>query len=348
LETVGITANVVIGINALQISDAGGSQVIHTFGAAFGLALAYVLGDKPSKTPGGLEKLGTNRSNALFAMIGTIVLWAFWPSFNAALLSGSAVSRAVVNTVLSICASTVTSFAISRAVHNGKHFDMEHIQNATLAGGVAIGASCDLIYNTYGAILVGAIAGIVSSYGFSYLSPQLTKHGLFDICGIANLHFMPGLIGGFTSAIAVAAQNLDFTNIHRSASMQAGYQAAHTIISCVFGMVWGLIVGKIITMEFAEPQTNNYYEDAEYWNVPFDDEEIPEINEEMELRQNKMLISILQALKENGIRVKVPEKETNLEKFKELSFSGHGNNKEYSISANLRFLEGSVHRGKNN
>lgn len=61
-------------------------------------------------------------------MIGTLLLFAFWPSFNAALLSGAAQHRAVINTTLSICASTVTAFLLSKAIHGGRAFDMEHVQ----------------------------------------------------------------------------------------------------------------------------------------------------------------------------------------------------------------------------
>ena len=42
----------------------------------------------------------------------------------------------------------------------------EHLQNATLAGGVAIGASADMIITPGGALAVGSIAGILSVSGF--------------------------------------------------------------------------------------------------------------------------------------------------------------------------------------
>lgn len=231
-------------------------------------ALAYSLGDAASNTPGGEEKLGTSRHNGTFAMIGTLFLFCFWPSFNAGLLVGAAQHRAVINTVLSICASTVTAFAVSKSVHNGKRFDMEHIQNATLAGGVAIGASCDMLFNSFGAILTGSVAGIVSSYGFSFLAPILKRNGLTDICGIAHLHLMPGIIGGVASAIAAAGittSNGEYSTAAidaqfpgrsvegRSAIEVGGYQMAMTVISLTFGALLGWITGKIIQWPFAEP-----------------------------------------------------------------------------------------------
>ena len=49
-------------------------------------------------------------------------------------------------------------------------FKQEHIQNATLAGGVAIGACADLVVQPYGCLIVGSFAGIVSTVGYSYIT----------------------------------------------------------------------------------------------------------------------------------------------------------------------------------
>jgi len=46
---------------------------------------------------------------------------------------------------------------------------MVHVQNATLAGGVAVGAVADLMLSPAGALAVGAVAGILSVVGYSYL-----------------------------------------------------------------------------------------------------------------------------------------------------------------------------------
>ena len=140
-ETLFATANVSIQLH-LGASDAGGSMVIHVFGAAFGLAFAAAFGDPALAGKGnGESKLSTSRHNGTFAMIGTLFLFCFWPSFNGAMLTGGAQHRATIATLLAIAASVVVAFAVSKAIHGGKRFDMEHVQNATLAGGVAIGHS---------------------------------------------------------------------------------------------------------------------------------------------------------------------------------------------------------------
>lgn len=82
---------------------------------------------------------------------------------------------------------------------------MEVVLNATLAGGVAIGACCDLIIIPGVAIAIGASAGIISAFGFMKLGPYLKdKIHLHDTCGVHNLHGMPGIFGGLMSAITAA------------------------------------------------------------------------------------------------------------------------------------------------
>jgi len=44
-----------------------------------------------------------------------------------------------------------------------------HIQNATLAGGVAMGASANLIVHPFGALLTGSCAGALSVIGYRYI-----------------------------------------------------------------------------------------------------------------------------------------------------------------------------------
>jgi ammonium transporter Rh len=98
----------------------------------------------------------------------------FWPSFNAALVPGAGQSRTVTNTLLSMAGSCFTTFAISK-IFRGK-FAMVDLQNASLAGGVAVGAAADMMIHTWGALLTGSCAGTISTLGYIFLSPLLEKH----------------------------------------------------------------------------------------------------------------------------------------------------------------------------
>lgn len=99
----------------------------------------------------------------LFSMIGTLFLWMYWPSFNGALapLEMNSQHRVVINTTLALTGSALSAYCFSILIRG--HFSMEDIQNATLAGGVAVGSSSDLVIKPWAAITIGFIAGAVST-----------------------------------------------------------------------------------------------------------------------------------------------------------------------------------------
>jgi ammonium transporter Rh len=65
----------------------------------------------------------------------------------------------------------LATFSLSALL--GKHFIIEDILNATLAGGVAIGAPCGMIYSPGIAMAIGFISGLISTLGYHYLTPKL-------------------------------------------------------------------------------------------------------------------------------------------------------------------------------
>merc|ERR1711953_825281 len=119
--------------------------------------------------------------------------------------TGDAQQRAVINTYLALCAACCSAFAVSALVNHERKFVMEHIQNATLAGGVAVGAVADLMVGPWAALTIGGLAGILSVVGFEFISPWLSKKlHIHDTCGVHNLHGMPGIFGSLISCIVVA------------------------------------------------------------------------------------------------------------------------------------------------
>ena len=183
-----------IGVIEMQAVDMGGSIFVHTFGAYFGLAVSYMVTPRDKFEE---KDEGSTYTSDTFAMIGTIFLWMFWPSFNGALATETQQHRVIINTVLALTASCMITFAMSAIMRHDKKFDMVDIQNATLAGGVAVGSASDLVIGPWGAILLGCIGGVVSVLGYTRLQPWLAQNcGLHDTCGVHNLHGMPGVIGG--------------------------------------------------------------------------------------------------------------------------------------------------------
>ncbi|XP_054718714.1 ammonium transporter Rh type A-like [Uloborus diversus] len=298
----------------LQTYDSGESVSLHLFAAIFGCAVAYVA-DKKKTVQGNPNEKPSYNSN-IFCMIGTILLWAFWPSFNAGLDDGDSQHRAVLNTYLALIGSLISSFIVSSLLHKTGKFTMSHIQNATLAGGVGIAATSNLLVHPFGALIIGTISGSISVTGFQYLSPFLTKIQVYDPCGINSLHGIPGLFGGITSivtallanensygyslykfypAMAPEANTTAFFEIQRSIpdikpginrtpEIQACYQLLYIVTVIVIATITGLITGWLLQSSWFDPlEEKQMYTDDTFWVVPTSNE-----NEKVSNRSNTL------------------------------------------------------------
>ena len=73
--------------------------------------------------------------------------------------------------MISLTGSCLATFIVTSFLRD--KFSAEDILNATLAGGVAIGAPAGIITNTTFSLIIGLLAGTVSSICYSKLTPQL-------------------------------------------------------------------------------------------------------------------------------------------------------------------------------
>ena len=169
IEVVFYTLNEAISTQIFGVKDIGGSMLIHTFGAYFGIAGSFFFQNVKALE----DKEGRytfNYYSAGIAMIGTTFLYLYWPSFNAALgVFGSQMHRAIINTLLASSTSVLSAVLFSRICTN--HLDMVVLINATLAGGAGIAGSADLISKPYGSMIVGFVVGAVATIGFTWAQP---------------------------------------------------------------------------------------------------------------------------------------------------------------------------------
>lgn len=257
VHIIGYTLNerIVYDPDMIGMIDAGGSSVIHTYGAYYGLTVCLILSRKIKP----ITDLKVSYVSNIFGFIGTLFLWLYWPSFNYGLFAQNEFEQnlIVVNTVLSLTGSVLGTY-IASALSYGNGLEMESILNSTLAGGVVIGAPCSIIYRPGVAMMIGFTTGIVSSFCFMNLTPKLLKCiGLYDTCGIHNLHGIPGLLGGIWSAIILWWYNIGydtelaskFANSHfnipndRTVARQGAFQIAGTFISLGMAIGFGVIGG---------------------------------------------------------------------------------------------------------
>ncbi len=210
-------------------ADTGGSIVIHAFGALFGLGVIMTMTTSKEFT----VPIETDASSDRFSMLGSMVLWIFWPSFCAALVTPEVLPRTIVNVVLALCGATVATYFASIVLRKGK-ISIADIANASLAGGVAIGSTCDHASHP-AAFLIGLIAGVLSTFGFAVIQGKLqSKLKCIDTCGVLNLHGWPGLMGGLAAVFVVDGIN-------------KANQLKGIAITIIVALLAGYITGKVLS-----------------------------------------------------------------------------------------------------
>jgi ammonium transporter Rh len=230
-----------LGILKQGVTDTGGSIVIHAFGALFGLGAAMAMTKKKE-----MEKpIESDATSDRYSVLGSMVLWVFWPSFCAALVPVEAIPHTVVNVFLALCGSTLITYVLSMTIRGKIH--IADIANAALAGGVAIGSTCDHAGHG-GAIIIGMLAGAVSTIGFTLVQDR-QKYFLkaVDTCGVTNLHGLPGLLGGFAAIVLVTG-------------IDTASQISGMLITVVIALFIGFLTGKVLSV-FGRKE--NAYEDTE-------------------------------------------------------------------------------------
>lgn len=231
-----------LGIIKGGFADTGGSIVIHAFGALFGLGVAKTMTTKKELD----EPIESDATSDRFSMLGSMVLWLFWPSFCAALVSPEQIPHTVVNVVLALCGATVATYFASIVLRGGK-ISIADIANAALAGGVAIGSTCDHA-NHPTAFVIGILGGVLSTFGFAVIQDKLQRiTKSVDTCGVLNLHGWPGLMGGIAAIFVV-------DGISKSTQIKG------IAISIVLALITGYITGKILSAFGTRTQA---YDDCE-------------------------------------------------------------------------------------
>ncbi|CAI2331515.1 unnamed protein product [Caenorhabditis sp. 36 PRJEB53466] len=274
-------------VHNLQINDVGGSIVVHVFGAYFGIACAKGFGRKEQRNH---QNEGSTYHTDIFAMIGAVFLWVYWPSFNAVMAAtDDARQRAVANTVLSLCACTITTFLVSQAVDKHRRFEMVHVANSTLAGGVAIGTTANVVLEPAHAMIIGCLAGLISVLGYKYISPMLSsKFGVHDTCGVHNLHGMPGVLAALASVAFLFVYEESqypgqydkiYPGLSRDADGKRAFdeksQAMNQLMAIglvlLASTVSGYITGLLLKVKvWDQVRDEEYYADGDYFETPGD------------------------------------------------------------------------------
>jgi ammonium transporter Rh len=209
-------------------ADTGGSIVIHAFGAIFGFGVIMTMTTKTEyATP-----VEADENSDRFSMLGSMVLWLFWPSFCAALVPVADIPQTITNVVLALCGATLATYVASVLLR--RKISIADIANASLAGGVAIGSTCDFA-TPISSLIIGGLAGVLSVVGFAVILPWLqARIKKVDTCGVMYLHGLPGLMGGLAAVFVVEGVNVSV-------------QLSGIAITVGFALVTGYLSGLVLS-----------------------------------------------------------------------------------------------------
>jgi ammonium transporter, Amt family len=185
--------------NDLKAIDFAGGTAVHINAGAAGLALALVLGKRI-----GFGKEALRPHNLTLVMIGAGLLWFGWFGFNAgsALGAGDVAAVAWINTLVATAAASL-AWCATEKIRDG-HATSLGAASGVVAGLVAITPACSAV-NPVGAILVGAIAGVLCALAVSLKF----KLGYDDSLDVVGVHLVGGIVGtlliGFLATSAAPA-----------------------------------------------------------------------------------------------------------------------------------------------
>jgi len=216
--------------------DFAGGTVVHINAGMAGLVGAYMVGKRIGF---GRESMAPH--SLTLTMVGASLLWVGWFGFNAgsAGAANGQAGLAFVTTVLATAAAAL-AWSAAEALHKGKA-SMLGAASGAVAGLVAVTPAAGFV-GPMGAIVIGAVAGVVCLWGVGGLKRMLKVDDAFDVFGV---HGVGGIIGALLTGVFAApalggTQGADFAMAH-----QVWVQAMSVGMTVVWSGVAAFIAFKI-------------------------------------------------------------------------------------------------------
>ena len=176
----------------IPFHDYAGSVVVHSMGGWIALTAVIILGPRFGRWDSEGRSRPIPISSVPFMALGSWMLCVGWFGFNvmsAATLQGIS-GLVAINSLFAMAGGIIAALMISQN-------DPGFIHNGALAGLVAICAGSDQVH-PFGALAIGAIAGIIFVKGFTWEQEKLK---LDDVLGVWPLHGIAGSWGGIACGI---------------------------------------------------------------------------------------------------------------------------------------------------
>ena len=171
--------------------DFAGSTVVHSIGGWAALAGVMVLGPRLGKFTKDGRVSPIPGHNMSTATLGALILWLGWFGFNPGstmAADAGAIARIALTTNTAAAAATITATLTAWIMLRKP--DLSMILNGTLAGLVAITASCAFV-SVVSSLIIGLIAGVIVVLAVI----MFDKLKLDDPVGALSVHLVNGVFG---------------------------------------------------------------------------------------------------------------------------------------------------------
>lgn len=224
-------------LGELGFEDFAGSTVVHSVGGWAALMGAVILGPRTGKYSSDGRINAIPGHNLSIATLGCLILWIGWFGFNpgSELAANENVPFIAVTTNLAAAAGGITA-TLTSWLKDGKP-DLSMIINGILAGLVGITAGCDGV-SYLGAVIIGAIAGIIVVYSVSFFD----KMRIDDPVGAISVHLVNGAWGTLAVGLFNTESGLFYGGgISQLINQIIGIVAIGAFTAVVAGVVWVIL-----------------------------------------------------------------------------------------------------------
>jgi Amt family ammonium transporter len=220
--------------------DFAGGTVVHINSGIAGLVGALMIG----KRTGYMRDIMAPHSMVL-TMVGASLLWVGWFGFNAGsnLEANGLTAQAFLNTITATAAAAL-AWAVAEKFTRG-HASLLGAASGAIAGLVAITPAAGLA-GTMGAIVLGAVAGVVCLWAVVTLKPMFKYDDALDVFGI---HGVGGIVGAIGTGI-VGHSSLGGFGLFENIGSQVVIQATAVGVAIVWSGVVTLVAMLIVKALF--------------------------------------------------------------------------------------------------
>ncbi|TFJ94619.1 ammonium transporter [Lentibacillus salicampi] len=225
--------------------DFAGSTVVHLTGAMAALAATIILKPRIGK----YNKDGTSNDiaghNQVFTVLGVVILWIGWFGFNAGSTFGVAdafFGYVALNTQLAAGAGAIGAVLIVWAVT--KKADVPTTLNGTLAGLVAITASCAFV-EPWAAAIIGLVGGLIVFFSMRFFDKAKIDDPIFAL----SVHGVVGVWGTLSNGLFATPELATVGQaglFYGGGFTQLGVQTLGVVSSGIYAFVVAFIILKVM------------------------------------------------------------------------------------------------------